>query len=628
MCGFLGFARGDAIEYSTDDLLKILNKLSHRGPDGEGYYDDSNVFLGHKRLSIIDLSAGASQPLKSKSRNAFIVFNGEIYNYKSLATSLRLETSSDTEVLLEGFLTRGISFLSEVRGIYSFVIYTIDDQRIYLYRDLAGVKPLYYSLDINHKKFICSSEIKAILPLLTKVSINEKVVKQYIHLGYCLEPNTIYNEICALDPGHLLEYDIKQGSCKKSTVNQYDWKHKVKGNEFVKETDHLLKEACRRNLVSDVDVSLALSGGIDSSLLLGCLSESNSIKSLSVKFSEHSYDETPISEIYSQRFNSLHKTVSVENTGDIDLLDKLLLHFDQPYADSSLIPFYLLNREASTFTKVLLGGDGGDEIQNGYSGYRFLPMLLALSGRKITLILPRFFDLFKFVLRPNKQRELMKLIAATQFQSKLDAILNWNSWFPTLVSSYPINPFKFASESVFDDLKPNYDQENSKDLIQEVLFKTQLQSDFLRKADMMSMISGVEYRVPMLDEDLTSYSLSIPYRHKSTFFNQKKIFKKLHRMMYPKHLSSSKKKGFSIPLDVWLGDKGIARIEEYVNFGEGIVNQYINKEYLDVLFMTIRGEDPKLARYCSRSSAYQRMLILYSLQLWYFEIFKKHSTHL
>lgn len=630
MCGFLGYVREDRFRSSTDGLLKVLQKINHRGPDGQGYYDDSRVFLGHKRLSIIDLSAQASQPLRSKSHNAVIVFNGEIYNYKDLANSLDITTNSDTEVLLHGFLVKGVSFLKEIRGIYSFAIYKIDDQRLYLYRDLAGVKPLYYSHDSKNKRFIFSSEIKAVLPLLEEVSINESVLKQYIHLGYCLEPNTIYNEIKALDPGCLIDYDVNGNKYDKQLINYYDWsvKLKVRKTDFVAETNTLLRKACGRNLVSDVDLRLALSGGIDSSLLLGYFSELKSINSLTVKFSESTYDEASVAEIYSKHFKSNHRTISVENIGNLKVLNELLLHFDQPYADSSLIPFYLLNKEASNYTKVLIGGDGGDEIHNGYSGYRFLPLLLSLSKTKFVSLLFSLFTVFKSVLSFRRQRELMKLLSVTRFESELDAILNWNSWFPVSKYSYSKYPFKYEVDRVFDDLKLNFNLTNTEQLIEMVFFKTQLQSDFLKKADMMSMINGVEYRVPMLDEDLSSFSISIPYNCKSTIFKQKKILKNIHRIMYSGNYFDNKKKGFSIPLDTWLGEENIAFIEMYLSHQEGIVMKYINQEYIEVIFKTIRNENHELVKYCSRASAYQRMLILYSLQLWYFESFKRHSFSL
>jgi len=595
--------------------------LSHRGPDDSGEFVEPGIFLGHRRLSIIDLSQAANQPFFSGDGNAIIVFNGEIYNYKELSDGLSLRTTSDTEVLLEGFLKFGLSFFQRIRGIYAFVIYDKRTHQLIFYRDPAGIKPLYYTIQEGSISF--ASEIKSLYHLFRNaLSINENAIKSYLSLGYVSEPSTIYNEIRALNPGTLLCYDINTNCSTEETLFSYtfDQFNQLSFANNLSQTESLLKRACERNKVADVEVNIALSGGIDSSLINYYVSKFNTGRSITVRFSEDSYDESSTAADFARHLSAEHFISDVKITNQLELLNKLLIHFDQPYGDSSLIPFYFLSKSASNFSKVIMGGDGGDEIHNGYNSQRLFPFLSSIQSHFGGMMVSRSMKAMGSALSVEQSRLMMKFGSLLATHSGDELAFNLLSWFPALQDQYPINPFKY----LLADLHKGFTRKeklslHGGSLIEAVLFQERLRSDYLRKADMMSMINGVEYRIPMLDEDLVSFSLSIPYDQKSSLFKSKKMLRAIHKKYFPSYSSKLKKQGFSLPLDNWLGDPTLKYIESYILDENGIVLNYIEPEYVKILFRTLKEE--KLRRFCSRESAYQRILILYSLQLWYREIY-------
>lgn len=620
MCGILGYiSKSDLNKEKILLCKKGLSLLRHRGPDAENYYNNNHVFLGHRRLSIIDLSQSANQPFFSSCGKAAIIFNGEIYNYKNLSQGINLRTSSDTEVLLEGFLKYGSNFFTKIRGIYALAIYDFrtSTPTITLLRDPSGIKPLY----VYHQSgdLVFGSEMKAIIPLVTKqLNIREKSIWSYLHLSYIPEPYTIYEEIKAHAPGLLLNYSLNDGSLTTRQLNSFDFSFR---NEFsfldnVRETTNLLEQAAQRNLVSDVTLKMALSGGVDSSLLYAFCNQKQPVGGITVSMNEREYDESAIAEIYAKHLQAPLETINVEINNRLELLDRLLLHFDQPYADSSLIPFYFLSKAASAQTKVLIGGDGGDEIHNGYSGFKSLPVLLKIKKYLPVSLVSRMYSHNEF-LTEKLVRVYNKGIGLLDSSSNEELLFKWGSWFPASRSQYPFNPFLKNVDYHFD-LFDIDEKLNDEGLIMKYYFHHRMQSDYLRKSDMMSMFNSIEYRVPMLDEDLVNYSLSIPFKQKSDFRNTKKILRNIHGQIYPLSTSKIIKKGFSIPLDTWLGEKNLKYVKNELLRTDGIVKDYIRTKYIDVLFKTLTNRT--LQRYCSRATAYQRILILYALQNWYFNL--------
>lgn len=623
MCGILGainFDRGLSDLYPA--LQRGLKTISHRGPDGSKYEFQENVYLGHNRLSIIDLSSDADQPMKSVSSNAYIIFNGEIFNYKELKknlVSVKFKTNSDTEVLLEGYLSEGINFFKKLRGIYAFAIYdNRNEQKIILFRDPSGINPLYIYHKGNFTVF--ASEIKALLPSTkNELTINEDVLKCFLNLGYCPEPFTIYSQISAVKPGNVME--ITGSGIKKHELITYNFEseNKFDFKENAELTEKKLQEAVERNLVADVEVAVALSGGIDSSLIYAFANRIDSkIKGLTVQFGDKEHDESSLAKIYSGTMNGNHEFVEVDAELNLETLNKILSDFDQPYADSSAINAYYLSKATRKMTKVLIGGDGGDELFNGYPSMTWLTYVEEFNKNKFARKSgSAIIDLAK-IFTSASQKRLLKRISDLWTDKPYELLYDWHSWFPRKTCFKNESPFLFNTtagvelyRSIFPDDAP---QEFKQYVVFDYFRKTML-SDYLRKTNMMSMLNSVEYRVPILDEDLVSFALSIPFRQKSSLKTTKKILRTIHKKFYPSQTSKAPKKGFTIPLDKSLSKQDFEIIKTNLMTGGNIVNEYVKKDYIKFLFSSL-NEHENVSKEISRAGIYQRILILHSLSLW------------
>ncbi len=624
MCGFTGALDFDAV-INRDVANQSLEAIRHRGPDAHNvFYQGEHIFLGHARLSIIDLSAPANQPLFSSRENAAIIYNGEIYNYLQLKEKLafrNFKTHSDTEIILEGYLEEGVDFFKKLRGIYAFAILDMrSETKVVLARDPSGIKPLYFCKDENLKKLFFASEIKAIRPFCKQNSaVNEMALKQYLNLGYVPEPQTAFRDIKALQPGHLLIWSPgKKSESKPFFRFDFETSNSLNPDRNFEITSEKLKTAISRNLVADVEVSVALSGGIDSSLIhyFGT-SEKPSLRSLTVAFdSEKNYDESDLSRTYSKVTGGRHEIIHINEKIDLELINKVFDHFDQPFADSSAIPVYFLNKAASNYGKVLIGGDGGDELFNGYPSQTWLPHFYSWGQhgwiRQGTGLLGRF-------LPGEYGRKFTRINGLfSNGTGPFEMIYNRNSWFPSSTMFEGKSVFRFDSKAPIGAYSRLFQEEIPESFEKKVVFdyfrKTML-SDYLRKTDMMSMLNSVEWRVPMLDEDLAMHALAIPFNQKSNLSETKKILRKIHRSIYPANSSSAPKSGFSIPLDTYLSAEIKKQIGETVSKKNGIVSEWIDPGY--VSFLLNEFNNYKNTGTLSRASVYQRVLILYNLQRWH-----------
>ncbi|MEO8665832.1 MAG: asparagine synthase-related protein, partial [Ignavibacteria bacterium] len=513
----------------------------------------------------------------------------------------------------------GISFFKKLRGIYSIFIY--DNRvstKIVLARDPSGIKPLYYYKKNNF--YVFGSEIKGLTPALRdELTINEDVLKCYLNLGYCPEPYTIYSQISAIEPGHVLEID-KDGVSKNNfmkynftSVNDYDF---CKNVEI---TEQKLRKAVERNLIADVEVAVALSGGIDSSLIYAYANEiDSSIKGLTIRFDDKEYNEEEIAKIYSRTLKGKHEFVEVDTQLDLETLNHILKDFDQPYADSSAINVFYLTRATRKVTKVLLGGDGGDELFNGYPSMTWLTHVAKLIGNRITKKGgEKILELAKVFTNPS-QRRLIKRVLDLWTDHPHELLYDWHSWFPRKVEFEKSSPFLFDTTCGLELYKSIFKNDAPKEFDQYVVFdyfrKTML-SDYLRKTDMMSMLNSVEYRVPLLDEDLTSFALTIPFDQKSSLKTSKKILRAIHSKKYPVETSRISKKGFMIPLDTSLSKNDFEAIKDELLGKENIVCEYIKKDYVQFLFKAL-NDRTDAENDISRAGIYQRILMLYSLSQW------------
>jgi asparagine synthase (glutamine-hydrolysing) len=624
MCGFLGAVDFDKrLEVIQPLLSKGLKAIAHRGPDSSREELFENVYLGHNRLSIIDLSESGNQPMKSANSDASIIYNGEVYNYQELKKELsgiKFNSNSDSEVVLEGYLKEGTDYFKKLRGLYAFAIYdNRQNQKIILARDPSGIKPLYYFSKNNFHIF--GSEIKALLPSVrNKITINENVIKTFLNLGYCPEPETVYNEIIALAPGSI--YEISSQQTIKSSFKKYDFvsenSHDVNRNTI--DTEKYLELAVKRNLTSDVEVAVALSGGIDSSLIYAFANRSDSdIKGLTVKFEDEEYDEGELSKVYSKTLNGKHEFVEVESELNLDTLNKILLNFDQPYADSSAVNVYFLTKATGKITKVLLGGDGGDELYNGYPSMTWLTYIEKLNNNPLLKSSGNaFLKAAEKILNVNHKRSV-KRIADLWKDDQSELLYDWHSWFPRKTMYNGNSPFLFDATSGLDNYNKIFEDQQPASFKGKVVFdyfRKQMLSDYLRKTDMMSMLNSVEYRVPLLDEDLTDLALSIPFDQKSDLRVTKKILRDIHSKIYPSDTSKAPKKGFTIPLDSSLSREDFNLIKENILSPGNFLSEYISTDYVKFLFDVLekkRTADDEI----SRAGVYQRILMFYSLNLWH-----------
>ena len=626
MCGFIGaFSYTEDIGTFSPGLLRGLANIKHRGPDASSHLTLNSVFLGHNRLKIIDLSEEANQPIKSKNAKAYIVYNGEIYNYKDLRDELekkgiQFRTSSDTEVILEGYLDEGHAFFKKLRGIYAFAIYdNRASETIILARDPSGIKPLYWFR--NDDLFIFGSEIKALIPTVKKhLTINEDVIKMYLNLSFCPEPYTIYNNIEAVPPGYYFKIGKNDFEKKDFLSFNFNLENSNSLTENVKISKEKLREAVKSNLVADVEIVVALSGGIDSSLVYAFSNKlNNGIKGLTVSFDDSEYDEANQALEYAKHLNGNQLLIPIHKDFSLDRLKSIVKHFDQPYADSSAIPMYYLTRATAKYAKVLLGGDGGDELYNGYQSQTMIPFIYSFSRFVVLRKIISGILKIGFSLTSGYKKRTIRRLRGLFLTKPKGLIYENKSWFSQYTQLNGESPFLYNPQDGLNVYLEKFGKDLPDMFTHAVLYdsyRITLQSDYLRKTDMMSMMNSVEYRVPLLHEDLVNFALTVPHSQKSDLKQGKKILRTIHAGIFPFRTSNAPKKGFSIPLDMYLTEEDLGSIKNDILEEEGIITKYIRKSYIEYLFDSIKAKNNN-SPIVSRAGIYQQILMFYSLHLWH-----------
>jgi len=395
MCGITGFNWND-----KKLINKITKELSHRGPEYQGSYNNQNISLGHRRLSIIDLSDAGKQPMSTADNNLKIVFNGEIFNYEELKKDLikkghSFKSNSDTEVLINGYSEYGKNILNKVNGQFSFAIYDKIKNKLFLARDQLGINPLYYYWD--KKNFIFASEIKAIIPALDKLEFDQEQLNNYFIYGYTNSSNSIFKNIYKLAPGSYMEFNLDKNKFK---INRYfEFKYKYKNNEpTYEEFLNLFEESVKSRLISDVPIGAFLSGGVDSSAVVAIASKyKKNLNTFSVSFDVDKFDESKYSKEISKKFKTKHRILKFNSKKLRSTIKKLVYHYDEPFGDPSAVPTFILSNFAKKHVTVSLSGDGADELFGGYTTYKNYRLL------SIQKIYPRFINklihpiLFKIV---------------------------------------------------------------------------------------------------------------------------------------------------------------------------------------------------------------------------------------
>lgn len=559
MCGITGLVFSDpSRKIEIRVLKKMTDSIYHRGPDDEGHFIYHNVGLGFRRLSILDLKSG-NQPMTDIYGKYHIVFNGEIYNFKEKKEYLKskgyiFRTNSDTEVLLNLYIEFGSECLNHLRGMFSFVIYDRIKNKIFCARDRFGIKPFFYTY--NNDQFIFGSEIKSILASgFLQTSISMQAIDSYFAYGYITNDYSIYNEIKKLKPGTYLELDLNNWNVKKTTYwdIKYDIDYSKSENDWIEIIEEKFNETIRLYMISDVPIGSFLSGGIDSSAVTAFMAQNseNKINTFSIGFEEDDYNELPFAHEVVEKYNTLHY-VELVKPDSISIIPKIVEGFDEPFADSSSIPTYYVSRFASKKVKVILSGDGGDELFAGYNMYD--KMMIA---KNFNLPFP-FLNNILWSSINHLLPELSKSSRMTYFLSK----------DPKLISAYTgiftqFERSKLYNNDVSDKINESFIEKYSEDIIKKYLtqdfitiaqtlnLKEVMTDDILTKVDRMSMINSLEVRVPMLDHEFAELIFNIPSTLKLNGKVKKYILKQTLKKHLPKSVISHKKQGFAIPLNYW-----------------------------------------------------------------------------
>jgi len=542
MCGINGF---NFIEKSI--LKKMNSSLAHRGPDDEGVFTDLNskVSLGHRRLSIIDLSKNGSQPMNysHKDKKATIVFNGEIYNFQEIKDKLiklgyKFKSTSDTEVILASYLEWGKDCVKKFNGMWAFAIYDPKKEVLFLSRDHFGKKPLYYFFD--GKKFIFSSEIKGILKHKIKKEINPEAVDLYFSLGFIPAPYSIYKNIFKLDQRENLVFDLKKKSITKKRY--YDWPDYNPSQsraELKKEFFSLIKDSVKLRMISDVPVGYFLSGGLDSSTIVNYAKEINkNINTYSIGF-EGNYDETPQINILKDLFKTKHHHKYFREKNFKKILKNIFHNYDEPFSDPSMFPTFFLSKFARENVTVALSGDGGDEIFGGYPRYKIAKQMSYL--RKIPSIFRKL--ILYFSSGRLKEGLRLSLLPPEKFYSEARG----NFYKPEIAKKFLENTLKKSLKKTRGNLVEAV-------RLMDIYLYT-LPDNFLLKIDRASMASSLEVRSPFLDYRLVEYSMKIPTKYKVSFSKDKRLFREIVSDFLPEKIVNSPKKGFTPPINSWIANK-------------------------------------------------------------------------
>ena len=567
-----------------------MNKqIVHRGPDDEGYYFKGKIGLAARRLSIIDLETG-HQPLPSYSKNNWITYNGEVYNFPELRKELeakgyKFRTKTDTEVIVNLYEAYGTAFVERLRGMFALGIYDIKNDRLILARDHVGIKPLYYCLKPGNKNLVFGSEIKSILkyPGIPR-EIDPEAVDFFVTLEYIPAPFSIFKHIRKLPAGHFLTYERGILQIKKywdvhgeESGGDSGSGESANFNELKERFHALLKESVKMRMISDVPLGAFLSGGIDSSSIVAAMSSlsDRKIKTFSIGFEEKSYSELEYSSIVSRLFDTDHYTKNL--SPDIqELVLNLAEFWDEPLGDFSNFPTYLVSRTAREKVTVVLSGDGGDEIFGGYEHYiaqkiaRFIDFSLFRPFHKLLAGTTHLFppsELKKgFVNRvkrfseglqntyKNRHFRWMIFLSNLQKRKLYSPDFFCSDYIKSLPSRIPFDGY-FENSGQFEGI--------NRDLYLD--FKTYMVDNILVKVDRMSMATSLEARVPLLDYKMVEFAFSLPSRFKLGGTTTKWFFKKVMEGILPQEIIYRRKEGFSIPIKNWLKNELKDLMVEYLS---------------------------------------------------------------
>ena len=609
MCGIVGILSPQG-KVSPDEILRMRDAMVHRGPDDAGIWISPNqtVGLGHRRLSIIDLSSLGHQPMSNEKEDLWIVYNGETYNFKDVRSILeghgyRFRSKTDSEVVLKAYAHWGVECLNYLSGIFAFAIWDERRKRLFCARDRLGVKPFFYWQGNRHE-FAFASELKG---LFGKQDFHEKIDMEslyyYLALRRVPAPRAILKNCATLSPGSYLIFDTNTGQVEIHSYwnpAQIATKERLNGDEsdLRNQLHELLRDAVSSQLVSDVPVGAFLSGGIDSSSVVSLMTEvSSNVHTFSIGF-EDQVDEAPYAKRVAEILGTRHEELYVSKQQLLDFIQELPKVCDQPLADSSLIPTYWLSRLTHQYVTVALSGDGGDELFGGYGHYSYINRWRAICRMPYALR-RRLADLGDFL----PSGKLQKAMNSLDFRTTGQLLGNFTGcWRPRelekLLKCCPEN----RDTGPFEDGKPGLaNRLMLNDLIH------YMPDEILTKVDRASMAVSLETRVPVLDHRVVEFALRLPERMKIYKGVQKVILRDILGHYLPRGLIDRPKRGFGAPLDVWLRGELRWMINEYLD--ESKIRQ---QGFFDV--DTVKATS---AQFLEGKISHYRVWVLIVFQMWW-----------
>nr|WP_315217686.1 asparagine synthase (glutamine-hydrolyzing) [uncultured Flavobacterium sp.] len=633
MCGINGFVSKNYKETKImEGILDEMNhEIIHRGPDQDGFFTENStnfsIGMAMRRLSIIDLSTG-KQPIFSSDNQKLIVFNGEIYNYKSLKhehlKDYDFKTHSDTEVIIALYEKYGVASFSLLDGMFAFSIYDKTKNKVYIARDFFGEKPLYYTLNVD--TFYWCSELKSMLKVLSEQpKINKQAVNLYFQLTYIPSPYTIYEGIHKLNANHYLELDCESLLVQECAIPAIDYPsyRGISKQEATRVAAQKVRHSVQSRSISDVPLGTFLSGGVDSSIISLCLAEQSSqkIDTFSIGFEKKGFDESDKSRIVANIIGSHHHEFIISEQDIQHDLHQIILNFDEPFADSSALPTYLVSNRVSKHVKVALTGDGGDEVFGGYNKY-----YMGRLNEKYTNFIPKKFH-------QSSQRFLEKILQVKEDSrgmkfkvNRLIKAINYEGDFYTNIIS-----LGFQAAEMPQLLTPDYLRQDSFTYYKNSIGNRKssltdfrnidrllsLEGDLLVKVDRVSMMNSIECRAPFLNKELWDFSSQLPESYLINGWDKKHLLKEAFKDHFPKGFLNKSKKGFGVPVGDWLRtnlkDELVSYIEPYFIqeqriFQYEVVSKMVQEHVLGQVDNTFR------------------VWTFYCFQLWYKNTFQNHFT--
>ncbi len=598
MCGIVGLVT----KKEKENTIKLMNdRIKHRGPDGDGYFIDGDVALGHRRLSIIDLSSG-DQPMFNEDGSVVTVFNGEIYNYQELKEELialghDFKTKSDTEVLVHGYEEWHTDLPKHLRGMFAFAIYDKNKNEVFLARDNFGIKPLYYAK--MNDTFMFASEIKAFLdvPDFEKV-FNESILETYLEFSFVPTNETFFKGVHRLDAGCSLLY--KDGEIKLNKYFKLDFKEEnMSFEDAVKNISDVMKDSVEKHLIADVEVGSFLSSGIDSSYIVSLAKPD---KTYTVGYENKKYDETMYAKDLAEKLGIKNESKIITKEEYLENISKIMYHLDEPTSDPAAISLYFVAKLASKDLKVVLSGEGADEFFGGYNYYREevdykfynkLPFCIRHAIGKVASIFPEGRG-FNFLVRRGEKLENSYIGVNRNFSSKMAK--------KVLKNNYELEAIH-VTKDVYNEFK-NY---SNIDKMQAIDINFWLMKDILLKADRMTMASSIEGRVPFIDKEVFKVASHLPFDYKVTKENTKVALRAAAKEVIPTEAYKKKKLGFPVPVREWIKE-GDFKEEVEKTLNSDVANKYFNTKIINKMFEEhVNG----------KKDNYRKIWTIYTFIKWY-----------